>query len=120
MFFILQKGDLGREHLQQICLEIFAVCLEHRVDLRPEWLPREENVRADYLSKIRDVDDFGVSSTAFAQNSTAFGPFSVDRLASPHNAMFAACTSHLHCNSSSHFISNLMQVCMCYSTIREP
>jgi hypothetical protein len=97
VFSILQKGGLGREHLQQICLEIFAVCLEHRVDFRPEWLPREENVRADYLSKIRDVNDFGVSSTAFAQISTAIGPFSVDRFASPHNAKLARFDAFFWC-----------------------
>jgi hypothetical protein len=72
------------------------VCLEHRIDLRPEWLPREENVRADNLS-IRDVDDFGVSSTAFAQISTAFGPFSVDRFASPHNAKLALFDAFFWC-----------------------
>lgn len=97
VFSILQKGGSGREHLQQICLEIFAVCLEHRVELRPEWLPREENVRADYLSKIRDVDDFGVSSPVFAQISTAFGPFSVDRFASPHKAKLARFDAFFWC-----------------------
>jgi hypothetical protein len=86
VYYILQKGGSAREHLETVCLEIFSLCLEHRLDLRPEWLPREENERADYLSKIRDEDNFGISPTAFDQVTTAFGPFSVDRFASPHNA----------------------------------
>jgi hypothetical protein len=61
VFSTLQKGGSGREHLQTVCLDIFALCLEHRLNLRPEWLPRKENERADYLSKIRNVDDFGIS-----------------------------------------------------------
>jgi hypothetical protein len=86
VFSILQKGGSEREHLQALCLEFFALCLEHWIDLRPKWLPREDNVRADYLSKIRDVDDFGMSPAVFAQISAAFGPFSVDRFANSKNA----------------------------------
>jgi hypothetical protein len=86
VFSILQKGGLGRNHLQALCLEIFSLCLAHCLHLRPEWLPQEENERADYLSKIRDVDDFGISPTVFAQVAAAFGPFSVDRFASSYNA----------------------------------
>lgn len=85
VFSILQKGGSAQEHLHTVCLDIFALCLKHRIDLRPEWLPREENARADYLSKVRDVDDFGLSAAVFAQVLSTFGPFSVDRFASSHN-----------------------------------
>jgi hypothetical protein len=66
VFLILQKGGSGCEHLQTVCLDIIALCLEHRLDQRPEWLPWEENERADYLSKIRDVDNFGIYPDVFA------------------------------------------------------
>lgn len=95
---ILQKGGSGRDHLQTVCLAIFALCLEHCLDLRPEWLPREENERADYLSKIRDVDDFGLSAAAFAQVTSAFGPFSVDRFASSHNAKLPRIKAFFWCS----------------------
>jgi hypothetical protein len=86
VYTILTKGGSAKEHLQSVCLELFAFCSENRIELRPEWLPREGNARADYLSKIRDVDDFGLSAEAFALVSQRFGPFTVDRSASEHNA----------------------------------
>ncbi|GAQ81891.1 hypothetical protein KFL_000940010, partial [Klebsormidium nitens] len=86
VFTILSKGGSAKEHLQAVCLQLFTFCAENRIELRPEWLPREENVRADYLSKVRDVDDFSLSSASFAFVSQQFGPFTVDRFASTHNA----------------------------------
>ncbi|GAQ81226.1 reverse transcriptase [Klebsormidium nitens] len=86
VFSILSKGGSAKEHLQSICIELFAFCSGQRIELRPEWLPREENARADYLSKVRDVDDFGLFAEAFAFVSARFGPFTVDRFASEHNA----------------------------------
>jgi hypothetical protein len=85
IFSILSKGG-AKEHLQSVCLELFSLCSERRIELRPEWLPRDQNVRAHYLSKVRDADDFGLSAEDFAFVSSAFGPFTVDRFASEHNA----------------------------------
>jgi hypothetical protein len=90
VFSILSKGGSAKEHLQSICLDLFAFCLERRIELRPKWLSREENARADYLSKVRDVDDFGLSLDAFAYVSRRFGPFTVDRFASEHTRSFLA------------------------------
>jgi hypothetical protein len=52
VFWILLKGGSAKEHLQSVCLEIFWLCVERSIDLRPEWIPREENQLADYLSKV--------------------------------------------------------------------
>jgi hypothetical protein len=82
VFSILSKGGSAKEHLQSVCLELFSLCSEQRIELRPEWLPRDQNVRAYYLSKVRDVDDFGLSAETFAFVSGVFGPFTVDRFAS--------------------------------------
>jgi hypothetical protein len=81
----LSKGGSPKEHIQAVCLEIFWLCVERRIDLRPEWIPRDENQLADYLFKVRDSYDFGLSSEAFAFISSRFGPPSVDRFASQHN-----------------------------------
>ncbi|GAQ93302.1 reverse transcriptase [Klebsormidium nitens] len=86
VFTMLSKGGSAKEHLQSICLELFSFCASARIELRPEWLPREENARADYLSKVRDFDDFGLSPATFAFVVQQFGPFTVDRFASEHNA----------------------------------
>lgn len=85
VYTILSKGGSAKAHLQSVCLDLFALCSVHRIELRPEWLPREENERADYLSKVWDADDFGPSAEVFALVSRRFGPFTVDRFASEHN-----------------------------------
>jgi hypothetical protein len=85
VYTILSKGSSAKAHLQSVCLDLFAFCSEHRIELRPKWLPREENERADYLSKVRDVDDFGLSADTFALVSRRFGPFTVDKFASELN-----------------------------------
>lgn len=97
VFCILSKGGSAKEHLQSICLELFAFCSEQSIELRPEWLPREENIRADYLSKDRDVDDFGLSPETFAYVSERFGPFTVDRFASDHNAKLPSFNAFYWC-----------------------
>jgi hypothetical protein len=97
VFWILRKGGSALEHIQIVCLEIFKHCLEQRIDLQPEWLPREENEFADYLSKIRDVDDFGLATPVFEYVQSLYGPFSVDRFASSHNAKLPRFDSFYWC-----------------------
>jgi hypothetical protein len=88
VFWILSKGGSPKEHLQAVCLKIFWLCVERHIDLRSEWIPRTENQLADYLSKICNSDDFGLSTDAFAFIASRFGTCSVDRFASQHNAKF--------------------------------
>ena len=47
-----------------------------------EWIPREENQLADYISNIHDYDDWEVSDDFFLSMEDLFGPFTVDRFAS--------------------------------------
>ena len=43
--------------LQKEALAIFITCVNHHIRLEPEWISREENEFADYLSKLVDYDD---------------------------------------------------------------
>ena len=49
------------------CLQIFALsrisCVIH---MEPEWIPREQNEIADYISRIVDYDDWLVNLVVFA------------------------------------------------------
>ena len=54
-----------------------------------EWVPRSLNEHADSLSRVIDFDDWSVSSDFFAYISSLFGPFTVDRFASPDSAKCA-------------------------------
>ena len=67
--------------LQEIVLKIFHMCISYNILLDVEWIPRDENSYADYLSKIFDFDDWGVSKNIFNYFDTLWGPFTCDRFA---------------------------------------
>lgn len=43
--------------LQELALSVFQLRVVHHVTIESEWIPREENELADYISKLRDYDD---------------------------------------------------------------
>ena len=49
------------------------------------WIPRAENDRADYLSRIVDQDDWGISIFIFDLIETLWGPHEIDWFASDDN-----------------------------------
>ena len=57
---IVHKGSM-KSDLQVIAINIFKLCLAHSIQLQVEWVPRSENDRADYLSKLVEKDDWGIS-----------------------------------------------------------
>ena len=52
---------------------------------RKQWIPRDENQIADQLSKFVDFDDWQISPGTFLLLNARWGPFTVDRFASPYN-----------------------------------
>ena len=62
---ILTIGS-SKPHLQRLAIEIFHDCLSNNIKLIPEWTPRELNRTADYYSKIRDTDSWGIDRETFA------------------------------------------------------
>ena len=81
---ILQVGS-RQPHLQGIALKIFALSVRSHIHLQPEWVPRELNEQADYLSRIVDFDDWMLNPQIFAQLDALWGPHTVDRFASCNN-----------------------------------
>ena len=43
--------------MHAIAIEIFEVCMFFAIAMEIEWLPRSQNDKADYLSRIVDLDD---------------------------------------------------------------
>ena len=43
--------------LQQVALAIFNISIAHHCIIEPEWIPREANQQADFISRIIDYDD---------------------------------------------------------------
>ena len=83
--------------LQRHALEIFQFCAVNNVSIEFEWVPRSLNECADSLSRIIGFDDWGVSTVFFAYISSLFGPFTVDRFASPDSAKCARFYSKFWC-----------------------
>ena len=57
----------------------------HGFSIEPEWVPREENQLADYLSRVVDYDDWGINKDVFQWLDSLWGPHSIDRFANSHN-----------------------------------
>ena len=82
---ISSKGSMKRD-LQDIAFGIFKLCMSKSIYLEMEWIPRTENEKADYLSKIVDFDDWGISFAILVLLQRRFGQFQVDWFASDYNA----------------------------------
>jgi len=93
---IASKGSTSLR-LQRKALEIFQFCAVNNVSMEIEWIPRSLNEYADSLSRVVDFDDWSVSAGFFACISSLFGPFTVDRFASPDSAKCARFYSKFWC-----------------------
>ena len=56
--------------------------------LESQWLPREENARADLLSRVIDRDDWSLNPEVFMSLDARWGPHAVDRFSSYFNSQF--------------------------------
>lgn len=81
---IVKKGSMKLD-LQNVALKIFQFCMENSISIDTEWVPREFNDYADYISNIIDYDDWSISDTVFRNLNCKWGPFEVDWFASDHN-----------------------------------
>ena len=75
-----------KEHLHILALDIFQTTKDNNIDMKVEWIPRTQNERADYLSKIVDYDDWTVKDCYFHAVTSVWGTCSVD--------CFASCKNH--------------------------
>ena len=53
---IVHSGSM-KEHLHILALYIFQTTRDNKIDIEVEWIPRTQNERTDYSSKIVDYDD---------------------------------------------------------------
>ena len=82
---IVNKGSM-RMHLHVLALAVRKLCISNNLNLFMEWIPRSLNDRADYLSRVRDIDDWRVSRQFFKFIDELWGPHTVDRFANDRNA----------------------------------
>ena len=55
------------------------------IAIEMEWLPRSQNERADFLSRIVDLDDWSVNPELVRLVDSRWGPHTVDRFSSFYN-----------------------------------
>ena len=68
-----------------MALRVFSLAIEHQIRLEPEWVPKELNEKADFLSRIVDIDDWYLNPEMFAWLDSIWGPHRVDRFADSNN-----------------------------------
>lgn len=78
---ILCSGST-KAHLQEQAVTIFQFCIVNKTRLFAQWVPRDMNVTADYLSRIVDDDGWKLDASLFDHFNSKWGPFMVDRFAS--------------------------------------
>lgn len=81
---IIEVGSM-RFELQLLAVKIFSRCLSHNIDLYINWIPRSKNTDADLISKIRDCDDWQITTELFQYLDSLWGPYTIDCFASFYN-----------------------------------
>lgn len=81
---ILEVGSKKR-NLQNIALDINSKCESINATMAMKWIPRQQNVYSDFLSRCNDSDDWQIKSEIFTQLDVAWGPHTIDRFATDYN-----------------------------------
>ena len=71
--------------LQQEAIAIFNNSIRNQVRIEPEWILREANQQADFISRIVDSDDWSLHPDLFEKLDAKWGPHTVDRFANCFN-----------------------------------
>ena len=64
--------------LHRLAVKIFQFCAEHNIRLEVQWIPRTENEKADYISRLIDFDDCQITPEFFLRLEESWGPHIVD------------------------------------------
>ena len=78
---ILSVGS-RKQDLHQDAIDIYKLCQVNNIRLAVEWVSRDDNVRADTLSRTEDANDYKLDPIAFNKLDKMWGPHTVDRFAS--------------------------------------
>ena len=78
---IMEFGSKVPE-LHGIALDISSFCRQNNIRLVPEWIPREQNEKADFYSKLIDTEDWMLSHEVFKEMDMVWGPHTLDCFAS--------------------------------------
>lgn len=97
---ILKSGSRISE-LHEKAVSVNESCMNRNICLIPNWVPRENVERADFLSRCTDSDDWSMKSWVFAWLDRLWGPHTYDRFATDYNAKFKVFSSRWWCPGTS-------------------
>ena len=84
-------GKLKKEKKKSASQAVYIVksnqfCAEHSIRLEVQWIPRTENEKADYISRLIDFDDWQITHDLFLSLEELWGPHTVDCFANYYTA----------------------------------
>ena len=71
-----------KQVLHKGVLNIFNLCSDNKINLSPEWVPRDDNVIADLASKNIGRDEFILHPDIFTALDILWGAHTIDRFSS--------------------------------------
>ena len=83
--------------LQEEAFVIFSITAWNLIRIEPQWIPRSKNQQADYLSRLRDTDDWMIQPAIFAHLDRLWGPHTIDRFANQLNSQLSRFNSRWWC-----------------------
>ena len=69
-----------RSDLHIIALKIFQICADNAIHLEIQWIPPTEIEKADFISRIIDIDDWQITRDCFEAIERLWGIHTVDCL----------------------------------------
>ena len=85
---ILVAGS-RKPHLQCLAVKIFKLSIENNFSSESQWILRDENERADQISKFLDKDYWQLNPSSFRLIDAMWGPHTCDRFASHYSAQLS-------------------------------
>ena len=110
---IARVGSMKKDlHVHEIALRIYQLCLEQKIELGIDWIPRTNLQRADFLSQLIDVDDWQITQECYNTLETLWGRHTLDCFANYYNAEISRFISwHWNpgCTGVDFFVQNLSE-----------
>ena len=93
---IIKRGS-PKPYLANIAVAIYHVTSRNKINLNVIWIPRDRNGEADFWSRVRDFDDWGISQSWFQKICTYFGvKATIDRFADDRNKKLSRFNSRFY------------------------
>ena len=83
--------------LHDLAVKMFKFSLSNSVSFQVQWIPRSENEKVDYLSRLVDPDDWSLNLQLFKILSNMWGPFDIGRMSDHLNAQLPRFNSKFWC-----------------------